>query len=277
MKFDILDRKIEFGLNNLVLMAGAMLLAGFLIVMPDIISSFISAITQGSEFKFTLAEFIGGSQFSPFLLAILAIITLVFTEKKDVGYCRSMTVAYLICSSFLFLLNVSSNLDLFTTPSGPGPIGITSFYLSQFLGYVFNSIVFYLWLLIFLKIDKEQLEKTSFAAIAFTITIFLLELLSKSVFAAPGIIVPVMNASLFFSFVVDVIWAFPLLYHYIGRKTEKKDVVVVVGIYLASAVLYSSSWIYRGSFIFSDSAWAVVDLITLYAVSRINLKSYFEK
>ena len=282
MKFDIIGRKVDVGLNDLLLMLGVVLLTGVLTTMAYFTLTAIAMMAEGSEFKPTLNDMgfflIGGEAlFKSVLPVISSIIALALAKKKDVGYCRSMAASYFI------LISISLLLSFLGTATDPyRTVGLPTLVLWN-IALIFTSatlsVMFYLWLLFFLNIDWKQVKLGVMSAALFAVVFFLIGPISTYLY---DLLVEqniwwafeLGQANLFTLF-TDFLVAFPLLYHSLGKKIERQDILLLIGLVLGENLFRMSV----DMFSIASATAAFMNLVyflSIYAVSRINLKSYFE-
>jgi hypothetical protein len=238
MEFKVLGRDVTLRLTHVLLNLGALLVIAILAFLIGFLAAVVAArgfdmlLIQEYQLGFMMAISVASL---PLLALVLFALSGVLKMKKDVTMCRSL-------ASGFFVMSIAYNVFAFITGFFLGLTALSILgLLSLLASSVVGSILIYLWLLIFLKLDKERLKFIAPYALFFAIAMLAVGFLANASLTGTDL----QNVGESFSLNSDLIsggvyhflLAIPLLYFTLGRKIDHKAAYLFAAFFLGNGLL----------------------------------------
>jgi|GEM_PF-3210493 len=234
MEFELIGRKISVGAKHIWLVLAVMLFWTILVAVPTALYAFAFPLDEQASFDANLllasisVSFLLGLISQPLLSYLFLKAAPYFRLKADVGFCRSIAMANFIVSSILILLGF---LGLILLAYLMGDIIIGS--IAGILEAAVGAVLVYLWMLFFLKSDKEKTKKAAEYAVIFATAMILIRSLTTffvnyniNVLYTVGF-----ELELLWQFIAYFLFGFILLYHI--PKKHGIESYFFAGLYIA--------------------------------------------
>lgn len=274
MKFDVLGRDVDFRLKHLLLNLGALLA----ILIPLFLVGFVAAVIAAGGVDMLLAQ-----QYQIWLVTALSAVSLplvalvllalswLLQMKKDVNMCRSLASGYFALYAFVALV---SAVTFFSLGFSPGIQQTLFGFLASLASFAAGAILLYLWLLIFLKPDKERITYIAPYALVFTIVIVVAGSMTDAAMSGAPLLSTLEHPERFLhlDILVDAVqqylFALSILYFMLGKKIEVKAAYLFAGLYVAPnllAIISADMTLKYELYLFAPKALA---LILLYLLAK---------
>jgi hypothetical protein len=252
MKIEVLGREVDVGWKQFGLYLGLLILFYFVLVALDMAYAFFLVYAQGMDFPsaFLAANDVWISSFltyiKPLFQPLLAFVLLVAAGrlgmKKSISLCRSFAASeFVIFGLGGATLDALVYLALIAWGKGAGAGNPFFSFADIIIGGAFGAIMLYLWLLIFLDLQKGKLSRAAWNAGAYALIFFMLPELYNFFIAyqSGNVYAPRYNfLGILVLLISNFLFALPVLYHAYGKKIGQ-DAYVFAILFLLPAAMYA--------------------------------------
>lgn len=238
MRFSVIGRDVEFGWRHLGLAAGW--LAIFAILLTVVTALLAFATGDISPEGYLASTLLVAGIVGPFSVVLTALAFLfaagIFKMGRDVAFCRGMATAEFLIYLAMGIVSQAAGVLVGLVAAAPMLILST---VGMAANAALAGMTLYLWMLLLLKPQKNELMKAAELAAVFAVAMFLFEngalVLVGQLSGVPAQIA--LGPEMIPGVVGDLVFALPLIHFARGLRKPDAAAYLFAGLYASSAII----------------------------------------